>query len=153
MRFGIRQALLAGMGVVAIAAAGCSHFHNPMKGSHDATAGRLVSVNLTGAEEVPAVTTVAQASGSFTVYPDRRVTGSIAVQGMAVTMAHIHIGRRGANGPVAIGLVRTDDRTWAVPSGAAFTEDQFRAYTAGETYVNVHSAKHPGGEIRAQLRP
>ena len=153
MKSSIRQALLAAMGVAAIAAAGCSHFHNPLSGSHQTSAGKLVSVNLTGAEDVPAVTTTAQGSGSFTVFPDRRVTGSVAIQGMNVTMAHIHIGKRGANGPVAIGLVRTDDRTWAVPSGAALTDAQYQAYMAGEAYVNVHSAKYPGGEIRAQIRP
>jgi len=32
------------------------------------------------------------------------------------------------------------------------TEEQCKAYKAGNTYVNVHSAKHPGGEIRAQLK-
>ena len=149
MKSSIRQALLAGIGAAAIAAAGCSHFHD----SHQANAGRLVSVNLSGKEEVPAVTTTAQGSGSFTVFPDRRVTGSIAVQGMTPTMAHIHIGRRGANGPVAIGLVKTDERTWAVPSGATLTDAQYQAYLAGDAYVNVHSSKYPGGEIRAQIKP
>jgi hypothetical protein len=38
------------------------------------------------------------------------------------------------------------------PEGAKMTESQCAAYKAGNTYVNVHSAKHPGGEIRAQLK-
>jgi hypothetical protein len=153
MKSSIKQVLFAGLGATAIALAGCAQFKDTFSGGHQATAGKLVSVNLTGAEEVPAVTTTAQGSGSFTVFPDRRVTGSISVQGIAPTMAHIHIGRRGANGPVAIGLVKTDERTWSVPAGAALTDAQYQSYVAGEAYVNVHSAKYPGGEIRAQIRP
>ena len=153
MKSRIKQALVAGLGAAAIAVAGCAGFTEKFSGGHQATAGRLVSVNLTGAEEVPSVTTTAQGSGSFTVFPDRRVTGSISVQGMAPTMAHIHIGRRGTNGPVAIGLVKTDERTWSVPAGAALTDAQYQSYIAGDAYVNVHSARYPGGEIRAQIKP
>ena len=30
---------------------------------------------------------------------------------------------------------------------------QMQAFKAGNLYVNVHSAEHKGGEIRAQLTP
>ena len=33
------------------------------------------------------------------------------------------------------------------------TSGQFDAYRAGNLNVNVHSAAHPNGEIRAQLKP
>jgi hypothetical protein len=38
------------------------------------------------------------------------------------------------------------------PAGAKLTDAQYAAYKAGNLYVNVHSAKNPGGEIRAQLK-
>jgi CHRD domain len=36
---------------------------------------------------------------------------------------------------------------------ATLTEDQIKALTGGEMYINVHTAKYPDGEIRGQLAP
>jgi CHRD domain-containing protein len=33
------------------------------------------------------------------------------------------------------------------------TADQYKAYQAGELYVNVHSEANKGGEIRGQIKP
>ena len=112
-----------------------------------------IQVNLTGSEAVPAVTTSASGSGTITVGDDRSVSGSVTTTGVVGTAAHIHIAAAGQNGPVVIPLTKTGDATWAVPAGAKLTEQQYAAYTAGNLYVNVHSAAHPGGEIRSQLKP
>jgi hypothetical protein len=112
-----------------------------------------IQVNLTGSEEVPAVTTSASGSGTITVGDDRSVSGSVTTTGVVGTAAHIHIAAAGQNGPVVIPLTKTGDTTWAVPAGAKLTEQQYAAYTAGNLYVNVHSAARPGGEIRSQLKP
>ena len=111
-----------------------------------------VRLKLSGGEEVPPVATSAAGEGVLTVNPDMTVNGGIATTGIVATMAHIHIGKAGANGPVAITLTRSGDNGWAVPAGAKFTEAQYQAYLAGDLYVNVHSAEHKGGEIRAQLK-
>ena len=112
-----------------------------------------VGVALSGAEEVPPVGTEARATGTIMVADNQSVSGNVTTSGLAGVAAHIHVGARGENGPVAIGLVRIADNLWAVPSGAKFTADQYAAFLAGRTYVNVHTATHKGGEIRAQLVP
>jgi hypothetical protein len=107
---------------------------------------------LTGAEEVPPVTTSAKGTGTITVGSDRSLSGSITTTGIDATAAHIHQGAAGKNGGVVIPLVKSGD-TFSVPPNTKFTEAQYKAFQAGEMYVNVHSAAHKDGEIRAQLKP
>ena len=110
------------------------------------------SVSLSGANEVPTSGSSACGSGNVTVGGDCSVSAKITVSGMTATAAHIHQGAAGANGPVIVPFNKTADNTFEAASGAKMTEAQCAAYKAGGTYVNVHSAKNPGGEIRAQLR-
>jgi hypothetical protein len=111
------------------------------------------AIRLTGAQEVPPVTTAAVGSGQITVLSDRSVSGSVTTSGMTAKAAHIHEGAPGKAGPVIIPLTKTSDDTWSVPAGAKLTESQYMAYVAGNLYVNVHSAAQPGGEIRGQMTP
>ena len=115
--------------------------------------GGPLSLRMTGAEEVPPVNTSASGTGQITVNEDRTVSGSFKTQGATITVAHIHEGAAGQNGPVVIPLTKSADGGWAVPAGAKLTEPQYNAYKAGRLYVNFHSAQHKGGEIRAQIRP
>ena len=71
---------------------------------------------------------------------------------MTATASHIHQGALGANGPVIVPFVKQGDDTFVSQPGAKMTEEQCKAFRAGNTYVNVHSARNPGGEIRAQLK-
>jgi CHRD domain len=139
----IKRFLGAGVGAAAIALAGCAGL----------SATRLTNIALSGAEQVPPVITSASGSGTFTVYEDRTVAGSVTILGLSPVAAHIHVGARGSNGPVAIGLTKTSDTKWDVPAGAKFTDEQYKAFLAGQAYVNFHTAAHKGGEIRAQLQP
>jgi hypothetical protein len=109
-------------------------------------------VKLSGDQEVPAVKTSASGSGTITVNSDMSVSGSVTTTGVAGTAAHIHMGAMGKNGGVAVPLTKSGD-TYSVPAGAKLTADQYKAYQAGELYVNVHSADNKGGEIRGQLKP
>ena len=112
-----------------------------------------MTLMLSGAAEVPPAKTSASGTGTFTVAPDRTISGSVTTTGMKGTMAHIHEAAAGANGPVAIPLVQDGDGKWAVPPGTKLNDAQYAALKAGKLYVNVHSAQYPGGEVRAQLQP
>ena len=107
---------------------------------------------LSGAEEVPPVTTSAAGNATVNIKPDRSVTATVIVSGMTATASHIHEAAMGANGPVIVPFTKTGDNTFAAAEGAKLTEAQYESYKAGKLYVNVHSAKNPGGEIRAQLK-
>jgi hypothetical protein len=109
-------------------------------------------IALSGANEVPPVTTAASGTGTVTIKADRSVSASITVKDMTATAAHIHEAAAGANGPVIVPFTKTGDNTFAAPDGAKLTEAQYASYKAGNLYVNVHSAKNPGGEVRAQLK-
>ena len=43
--------------------------------------------------------------------------------------------------------------TWVIPPGSKLSPEQYKEFLAGDLYINVHSATHPGGEIRGQLKP
>jgi len=114
--------------------------------------GNTVNVRLSGAEEVPRVSTTGSGSGSFTIGSDGAVRGSVSTTGVPGTMAHIHQGARGTNGPVIIPLTKSGD-TYTAPPGAKLNDAQIQAFKAGNLYVNVHTEKNKGGEVRGQLQP
>ena len=112
-----------------------------------------LKVTLTGAEEIPPVTTSASGTGTISIAADKSVSGTIKTMGMDGTVAHIHVGAPGESGPPIITLSKGADGVWSVPPGAKLTDDQYANFKAGKLYVNIHSAEHKPGEIRAQLKP
>ena len=111
-----------------------------------------VKVTLSGANEVPPVTTTAAGTGMFTIGTDMSVNGSITTTGVKGTAAHIHEAAAGANGPVIVPLTKDGDK-YSTAAGAKLTEAQYKSFLAGNLYVNVHSEANKPGEIRAQLKP
>ncbi len=118
---------------------------------------------LTGAAEVPAVTT--SATGSAIVFVNRTGTKVVYVvtyrglSGPAVA-SHIHFGAADVAGPIMLPLtVRPSPMVGtlyassfvASPDVANFAA-AVAAIRSGRAYVNIHTAANPGGEIRAQLR-
>ena len=146
-----RKSLAAALATVALTlVAGCAEMQSKMPDWMPGSG--AISVTLSGAEEVPPAKTEGSGSGSFRVAEDRTITGSVTTKGVAGTAAHIHQGAKGKNGPVIVPLTKNGD-TYSVPEGRKLTEAQLKSLKAGELYVNVHSNKYKGGEVRAQLQP
>jgi hypothetical protein len=112
-----------------------------------------VTAHLTGDKEVPAVQTNATGKSMIKVEEDKSISGKVTVSDMAATEAHIHQGPPDKAGPVIIPLKKTGKNTFSVPANKKLTDDQFAAFKEGNLYINVHSKKYPGGEVRAQMKP
>ena len=117
-----------------------------------------IATNLTSRQEVPKPKgNVRRATGSFNATVAKLGTGGTIAWRLrfskltgAAGAAHIHIGRVGRAGPVAVSLCgpcRNGQRGTANVTAAALA-----ALAAGRAYVNVHTARNPGGEIRGQIR-
>jgi hypothetical protein len=141
---------MAVTGLAVLALASCATYKENMPSWMPGSS--AISVKLTGAEEVPAVSTSASGSGSIRVAEDGSVSGSVSTTGVEGTMAHIHQGAKGSNGPVIVPLTKSGD-TYSVPAGRKLDAAQMSALKAGNLYVNVHSNANKGGEIRGQLNP
>jgi len=143
----ISKVLLAiGITAAIAALAACSSMPDWMPGSG------AIKVNLSGSEEVPPLSVPGSGSGSFRVADDGTITGSVTTKDVQGTMAHIHRGAKGTNGPVIIPLDKKGD-TYSVPAGRKLTPEQMKDLKAGNLYVNVHTARNKGGEVRGQLQP
>jgi hypothetical protein len=111
-----------------------------------------LKVSLTGGEEVPPISVPGSGSGSFRVAEDGTISGSVTTKDVQGTMAHIHRGAKGANGPVIVPLAKDGD-TYSVPAGRKLTPQQMDDLKNGNLYVNVHTNRYKGGEVRGQLQP
>ncbi len=134
------------------------------------------SATLSGAQEVPSVLTggtgaafgtIDTATGDFSwaILAGNSDGSSGALSGMPFA-AHFHIAPLGMNGPVLIDLFNSGamaDSSWTVFTAiklnfGVFFLGQGTLGTAslgslldGNFYINVHTALHPGGEIRGQV--
>ncbi len=116
------------------------------------------SVELTGAQQVPAVQTAGVGKAELTYDASTRVvTWSIAYSGLSspATMAHFHgPAAAGANGPVTLWLSKQGSPADSPIKGeATLSPAQAEQFAAGQWYINVHSKDHPSGEIRGQVAP
>ncbi|MEJ6023329.1 CHRD domain-containing protein [Ramlibacter sp. PS4R-6] len=151
-----RQTLIrSSLAVAVLALAGCGHMHGSSSssssdyGSAAAMLTETYTATLTPAEEVPPAAE-SKGSGSFEMKLDIKTnefSWKMSHGGLTgpATMAHIHgPGAKGANAGVVVPLVGMEGK-------AKLTQAQYGDLAAGLYYVNVHSAKYPGGEIRGQL--
>lgn len=108
------------------------------------------SADLTAAAQVPPVDSTATGSAAITVDTvASTISWTVTADGLTgePTAAHIH----GPAGPTE-NAPPTIDMSSAIMEGSAdITEAQLADLQAGNTYVNVHTAEFPDGEIRGQV--
>jgi hypothetical protein len=112
---------------------------------------------LTGAAEVPKPKAPAGAGGSFTAKSTESGSKTTfhwvlrfhGLSGKAMA-AHVHLGKKGKAGPVAVPLCGPckNGQSGTVKITGAVEE----ALEKGRAYVNVHTAKNAGGEVRGQVK-
>ena len=109
---------------------------------------------LSGAQEVPPVATSGAGTADTTFDKSTNVlTWTVTYSGLSgpVTAGHFHgPAMPGANAGVVVPF--TGDLSSPIRGKATLTAAQAADLTAGRWYVNLHTAKHPGGEIRGQIK-
>ncbi len=126
--------------------------------------------NLTGDQETPMVKTGAMGEAVFHLMKDGNELGyKLTVSNMEnVTAAHIHMGKKGVEGPPLAGLFAGPKKEGSFtgvlaegtltakdltgPLSGKSVSDLIKMIRDGAAYVNVHTDKHPNGEIRGQIR-
>lgn len=128
----------------------------------------LLRANLTGSEEIPAVTTLATGSVSFVISPGQtEITYTLHVADIGIngiTAVQIHFGARGAEGralftlttstfvsPLVGKLTAADLDRIAATEGINTFADAIKVMRDGNAYIHVHTSTHIGGEIRGQI--
>lgn len=144
-----------------------------------ATAGggkKNVDADLDGTSEPPVVSSTGTGTLEATIDDDADTisyTLSYAgLEGTTTLFAHIHLGQRSVNGGVSAFLCGGGDKPPCTPTSGTISgvidpldvigptgqglapgefDELVQAIRAGDTYANVHTNKHPGGEVRGQI--
>jgi len=135
-----------------------------------AAAHGVFKAKLTGKEEVPAAETKGTGEAIFELSKDgKEITYILKVKGIEnARAAHIHVGKMGEEGAVVVGLFGGPKKEGVVSGVLAkgtITDANLTGPLAGKTigdlvellksggaYVNVHTDKYPGGELRGQVK-
>jgi len=108
---------------------------------------------LNGASEVPANTE--KGTGQATLDFDsatKVLTYTVTYSGLTGTATVAHIHGFAAAGAVAPPIIPFSNvQTSPIKGTATLNDAQVTALNSGMLYVNVHTAAHPGGEIRGQI--
>ena len=131
---------------------------------------------LQGFGEVPAVSSTGTGRFQARIVDDSSIDFELTYEGLegtVTTAAHVHLGNKSDSGGVSYFLCGGGGRPACTATSGTFTgtvtaadvigpaaqgiaageiAEIVRAMSAGSTYANVNSNKHPGGEIRGQLR-
>ena len=137
---------------------------------------RHVRADLNGFQEPPSVSSTGDGRFLATIDDENQLIfyelSYAGLEGASTIQAHIHLGQRSVNGGVSTFLCGGGDKPPCPPTagtvagtidpadiigptGQGIAPGEFdelvRAIRLGHTYANVHTNKHPGGEIRGQI--
>ena len=129
---------------------------------------KRLRAELSGNEEVPPVKTNATGDFKLTIYK-KELSYELNVDSiMNPTVAHIHKGKKGENGPPIAGLfggpTKEGEFKGVLAVGTITKEsllgeyrgktiaDLVRLLKSGGAYVNIHTETFPEGEIRGQIK-
>ncbi len=132
------------------------------------------TAHLTGSQEVPPVKTKATGEATFELSKDgKSLHYKLSVANLSdITMAHIHLGPPGKNGPVAVWLypshpypqLKIGKFSGVLAEGTITVENLagplsrkslaalIKDMKSGRAYVNVHTSGHPEGAIRGEIK-
>ena len=125
------------------------------------------SAKLSGDQQVPSIQTSASGIAWFKPMQDNIWFKVNVTNIQGVTMAHIHSGKQGENGPPIVPIYKSETPsgqmsgilakgnitadTFQGPMAGKQIPDLITAMQNGETYVNIHTQQNPDGEIRGQI--
>lgn len=123
---------------------------------------RKVTVQMTGAQEVPAVTTSGNGTAEISYDPTIKViaykiTWQLGNAAATTTNMHFHGSETGTDAissGVAIGITGFSTSSSGTLSGStiALTDVQAAQLLAGKWYVNIHSSTVTSGELRGNIK-
>jgi hypothetical protein len=139
--------------------------------------GRMMKASLIGLSEVPSISSTGRGQLLARIADDESAIDYTLsyqnLEGTTTAAAHIHLGQRGVNGGVSAFLCGGGGKPACPPVSGSVTGTITAAdvigpasqgIAAGElaeliaamrhqaTYANVHTDKHPSGEIRGQIK-
>ena len=130
----------------------------------------VFKAKLTGKEEVPATESKASGEATFTLSKDgKEITYTLKLKDIEnPKAAHVHAGKMGEEGAPVVGLFggpKKEGKFSGVLAKGTITDANLIGPLAGKTmgdlvellksggaYVNVHTDKYPGGEVRGQVK-
>jgi hypothetical protein len=166
----LNKSLLAGLAVTSLIYAGTG-----VRADDDNQRNHF-KARLQGFNEVPAVSSTGTGRLQARIVDDSSIDFELTyedLEGTVTTAAHVHLGNKSDSGGVSYFFCGGGGRPACTATSGTFTgtvtaadvigpaaqgigageiAEIIRAMRAGVTYANVHTNKHPGGEIRGQLR-
>jgi hypothetical protein len=123
-------------------------------GPATSSSGSSLSAQMTGAAETPPVDTTATATATFNFNQDQtQLSYEVHATGLSgpATAMHLHRAAPGVAGPIVYPL-NTPDADGNASGTVAINAEDVDPIKNGDFYINIHTADHPGGEIRGQVQ-